>query len=269
MEPAVVEFARQRRTEEAWILARFVVPAARLEEMETAMGRHRTTFDGNWPISALVGGDLGAAREQIDAFNARNEGRARVESLEYKPTDEADIAAAARAFDGYEIFFELAHGTDLAPKMARVAEHGGAAKIRTGGITPEAFPSVADTAAFIEAAHAAKIPFKATAGLHHPLRGAYRLTYEDGSPRGTMHGFLNLFLTAALVHHGAIDSTNAKELLGERSAGALDFSPAGVAWQGFRLSSDDLASARRDFVRSYGSCSFQEPVDDLKSLHLL
>ena len=269
MAPAVAEFARQRRTEEAWILSRFVVPTARLQEMEAAMAPHRSALDGRWSISALVGGDLEAARQEIDAFNARNEGRARVDSLEFKPADRDDIAAAALTFDGYEVFYELARGPELAWLMEAVATRGGSAKIRTGGVTADAFPSVADTLDFIEAAHAAGIPFKATAGLHHPLRGEYRLTYDDRSPSGTMHGFLNLFITAAFVHHGALDSANAKELLAERNAGALDFSAAGVSWNGFRLSADDLASARRDFVRSYGSCSFQEPVDDLRSLHLL
>lgn len=271
MDPAVAEFARQRRSEEAWILARFITPAARLDELADAMARHRdlSADPDAWPLSVLVGGGLDDARRRIDAFDAAHEGRAKVESIECKPGSVDEIARIARAFDTFEVFYEIAYDRATAPLLDAVAEHGGRAKIRTGGVTADAFPSVADVARFLRATAVAGVAFKATAGLHHPLRGEYRLTYEDDAPDGTMHGFLNLFLAAAFVHQGTLGDVEIKELLGERRAGALDFSAVGVTWRGFRLSAEELAAARRDFVLSYGSCSFQEPVDDLKQLRLL
>ena len=268
MGPAVLEYNRQRKSKQSWILARFIVPTGRLQELEGAMDRHRDE-DGLWPLSVLVGGDLSAARDRIDAFNARNAHRAKAEAIEYKPAGAGDVADAARIFDGFEIFFEVAHDQDPTDLFRAISRVGGRAKIRTGGVTEDAFPTPQQVSRFIRAARMSGIPFKATAGLHHPLRGTYRLTYEDESPSGTMHGFLNLFLTAAFIHHGELPPELAEELLQEKAGGAFDFSSAGVAWRGHRLTADELAKARHELAISYGSCSFQEPIDDLRSLHLL
>ncbi|OYV71835.1 MAG: hypothetical protein B7Z72_06100, partial [Gemmatimonadetes bacterium 21-71-4] len=111
------------------------------------------------------------------------------------------------------------------------------------------------------------VPFKATAGLHHPLRAEYSLTYESDAPRGTMYGYLNLFLAAAFMSRG-LDDASALALLEERDASALRFDTEGVRWDGHLLSADDLRHARRQIV-AFGSCSFREPVDDLRALGLL
>lgn len=270
MAPAVTEYARQRRSPESWILARFIVPAARLQELEEAMDSGRGSEDkGIWPLSVLVAGDLAAARDRIDAFNARNAHRARAEAVEYKPSNADDVATAAAAFQGMEVFFEVSHREDPTPMFQAIARSGGYAKIRTGGVTPDAFPSPEEVSRFVRGARMTGIGFKATAGLHHPLRGEYALTYEDDAERGTMHGFLNVFLTAAFVHHGELPAELVQELLEEKGGGAFEFSAAGVAWRGHRLSAEELAQARQEFAASYGSCSFQEPVDDLRGLRLL
>ncbi|MEM1201982.1 MAG: hypothetical protein AAGN66_01990 [Acidobacteriota bacterium] len=271
MAAAVEEYARCRRGEEAWILGRFVVPASRLDELATLL-RERRPGDP-WPLSALVAGDPEAARSQIDTFNSAYEGLARVESVEAKPADAADIVRIAHAFDRVEVFYELPWDREPEPMMEVVAANGtrelARAKIRSGGITEDAFPSIAQVARFVVAAGRAGVAFKATAGLHHPLRGEYRLTYETASPSGTMHGFLNLFLAAAWVKDAGLSEHEVKELLAERRPGALDFSAAGVAWREHKLTAEAIALARRTFAISYGSCSFQEPVDDLRHLHLI
>src|SRR6185503_6096765 len=89
---------------------------------------------------------------------------------------------------------EVVNGGDARGFIAALAGHSAAAKVRTGGVTPEAFPAPGKLAEFISACHGAGVPFKATAGLHHPVRAEYPLTYEPGCPRGVMHGFLNVFL---------------------------------------------------------------------------
>ncbi|MEO1082841.1 MAG: hypothetical protein AAFY88_01225 [Acidobacteriota bacterium] len=278
MGPAVDEFMRQRRAREAFILGRFVVPAARLDELEGAFTaasaaappekQPSEATPGPWRLSVLAGGDMQAARAQIDAFNARNVGQLEADAIETKPASVDDIVRTSSAFKGLDVFYELPYDRDPSALMAAVAEQGGYAKIRTGGITADAFPQVAQVVDFLLAAHRAGIAFKATAGLHHALRGEYRLTYEDGCPEGTMHGFLNLFLAAAFVRQG-LDVVKLKELLAERTAGVLDFSAAGVSWRGERLAADELAATRRDFAVSYGSCSIAEPVEDLHAMRLL
>jgi hypothetical protein len=141
-------------------------------------------------------------------------------------------------------------------------------KIRTGGLTPEAIPTAEEIAAFLCDAAARRIPFKATAGLHHPIRSTRPLTYAQDSPHGAMHGFLNVFLAAAFAWHGAPPEV-IFEVLNETDAAAFEFGEKSLVWRGRKLSSQQISQARRDFAHSFGSCSFEEPVTDLRELGLL
>jgi hypothetical protein len=145
---------------------------------------------------------------------------------------------------------------------------GGFAKVRTGGLAPEAIPTAEDLAKFLCAAATRRIPFKATAGLHHPVRSARPLTYAVDSPRATMHGFLNVFAAAALAWHG-MDEPHVVQLLEERDPSAFLFSDDDLLWNGHRLTTEQIAQARREFAHSFGSCSFEEPVTELRGLGLL
>ena len=140
-----------------------------------------------------------------------------------------------------------------------IKRHGQRAKIRTGGITPDAFPAIENVAEFLRACKAKGVAFKATAGLHHPMRCVRPLTYEPNAPLGTMHGFLNVFLAAALLDH-------ADEVLAEEDPHAFSFDDDGASWRGHRVSTEELIAMRRDFATSFGSCSFEEPIGDLKEL---
>jgi hypothetical protein len=114
----------------------------------------------------------------------------------------------------------------------------------------------------------AGIPFKATAGLHHPLRAEYNLTYASDSPRGLMFGFLNLFLAAAFLQAGLTEEL-AERLLEERSLEGFQIDEQSVQWLGHRLTLRDLRRARLQGLVSFGSCSFTEPLEALQALGLL
>lgn len=144
----------------------------------------------------------------------------------------------------------------------------GFAKIRTGGLTPDAIPSTSALAQFLCEAAARRIPFKATAGLHHPIRSVRALTYAADSPRAPMHGFLNVFTAAAIAWHGA-EASSVARLLDETDARAFQFADDALVWRGHRLSTAQIQAARRDFAHSFGACSFEEPVAELRELELL
>jgi hypothetical protein len=152
--------------------------------------------------------------------------------------------------------------------LAVLASSGRRAKIRTGGETADKFPAAEAVLAFIKLCAAANVPFKATAGLHHPIRSVHRLTYQPDSPSGIMHGFLNVFLAAVFVRAGMATQL-ALELLREESAQAFHFDSEGITWRHHHIALDEIAAARQSFSISFGSCSFTEPIDDLRSLHLL
>lgn len=278
MAEAVANYDAERVGPHAWMLGRFIVPAARLDEFEGATSSllPRAAGERPWRLSVLVGGDLAAARIRIDAFNRAHaqpsNGLAVIDAIETKAANEDEVAAIATHFGDVERYIELRHDADPAPLMAALARHGGAAKIRTGGVTADAFPTAHEVARFLIAAARAGVPLKATAGLHHPVRGEYRLTYAPDSPHGTMFGFLNVFVAAALAGRACQDNRaeldELAELLDERDATAFTFKDDHVSWRGHSITHRDLEAARRAAV-SYGSCSFAEPVEDLQTLALL
>jgi hypothetical protein len=142
------------------------------------------------------------------------------------------------------------------------------AKVRTGGLTPDAIPSSAQLAAFLCEAANRRLPFKATAGLHHPIRAVRALTYAPDSPRAAMHGFLNVFAAATFAWHG-MDQGHVEELLEETDGRALEFGGDDLYWNEHRITTAQIVEARRAFAHSFGSCSFEEPVTELRELELL
>jgi hypothetical protein len=194
-----------------------------------------TSLEAGWRITLLVEDEPGPLPEQVETLETKLPRRLSLPTYCEAPLEEIG--------DAY-------------------------AKVRTGGLTPEAIPSSADLAAFLCAAAARRLPFKATAGLHHPMRSIRALTYAGDSPSAPMHGFLNVFCGAALAYHG-MEQGHVTELLEETDPAALEFSGTEFAWRGHRLSASQIHSARREFAHSFGSCSFEEPVSDLRELGLL
>ena len=143
--------------------------------------------------------------------------------------------------------------------------NGAFAKVRTGGLTPNAIPMPAEIAEFLCDAAARRVPFKATAGLHHPIRGRHPLTYAADSPQAIMHGFINVFVAAAFAWQG-IDGAAVVGVLQECDPQSFEFLDDALTWRGRHLKTKQIAAARRDFAHSFGSCSFEEPISDLKAL---
>ena len=150
-----------------------------------------------------------------------------------------------------------------------LSQRGRNAKIRTGGETPVMIPFSASVANFLHLCAQSSLPFKATAGLHHPIRSTRRLTYASDSPSGVMHGFLNVFLAAGFLRHQLIDLAEATELINETSIAAFIFAEREIGWRSHILTVEQIDSTRQQFALSFGSCSFSEPVDDLQVLSLL
>jgi hypothetical protein len=275
MATAVANYAAYRVADHAWALGRLIVPVARLQEFEVAAGPLLQRADaGPWRISALAGPNLSVDLEKIAEFNRRHSAESSsavvtIEAIELKVARAEQIASAMRWIAApLQPYVEIPIDDDPRDLVAALAQAGARAKVRTGGVSQDMFPTAADLARFLHACAEAGLAFKATSGLHHPIRSTYRLTYEPSSPFGTMHGFLNVFLAAALLYAGASIEV-AAELIAETSPAALCFDEQGVAWRGHWLSAEAIARARQQFAMSFGSCSFREPIDDLKAIGLL
>ena len=275
MAAAVHEYAAQRESANAWMLGRFIVPSARLEQMEDAAAAllPRDAGAAPWRISMLAGTDPAEDAERVWSFNERHAhpaaGRAVIDTMELRAGDATAAERAVRSVPaGVTAYVEIPITDDPADLIGVLGGAGGRAKVRTGGVTPDAFPAPAHLARFIRAAGDAGVAFKATAGLHHPVRGQFRLTYEPDSPAGTMYGFLNVFLAAGLAAQG-LGLAELEAVLTETDAAAFVFDDQGAAWRGRRLDLDDLRHLRSRAAAAFGSCSFSEPVADLTALHIL
>jgi hypothetical protein len=273
MREAVASYSSYPLTGDRPALGRFIVPLARLTEFESAALDRlpRGPEAEPWRLSVLVGDDLPGASERILNFNRQHGpdsqgGQAIIDAVELKAGTPDEIARKNSQLPGSAtIYFEIPLTANTAALIDAIALAKARAKLRTGGITAEAFPSPEQVLDFIVACARKHVPFKATAGLHHPVRGAYNFTYEPGSARGTMFGFLNVFVAAALLFRGENISL-AGDVLGESDPAAFRISDRTIEWNGMRLTADELRSVRSEFAISFGSCSFREPVDELHEL---
>lgn len=253
MDEALAADRRARASEHAWMLDRFIVPASKLGALPDEAPALSVVLDGGE-------GDL-------DAVAAAQAAGRRVELVEARldPQWIPDTHALVRSKlgDGVEAFWELAPGRGLAGAVAAVAEIGAGAKIRCGGVTAEAFPPVEAVAAFVAACRDAGVRFKATAGLHHPIR------HVEPRTGFHMHGFLNLLAAAVLAHAEGLGEAELAALLAEEDPAAFSVDADGLSVHGHHAGAATIAAARAELFTAYGSCSFTEPVDDLIGLGLL
>lgn len=268
LEEAMANYARYRRTSHAWMLGRFVLPASRLKEFEELLPGVALE-DGEprqWPLSVILSGDL--ELERVLSLNDRDE--IAVTALEFPPLPPVEIERVLPLLPAkVDSFFEVPLNKDLEAYLSALRHTRASAKIRTGGTTTDAFPSITQLCQCIFSLASSQVPFKATAGLHHPLPASHRLTSEPNSPFTVMHGFLNVAVLAALVYWQKVTPEDALEVLKESSIDGFQFKADGISWRDCQLEISQIEEARQNFFRSFGSCSFQEPVDDLNNLNLL
>ncbi len=290
MGPSVENYARDLRGAHAEMLGRLICPVSRLGELSEqgaalmpgtyATSGYREMADdiAPWRVSAIIDGGLESCLDAIDAFSERHSkeeaGLAVVDAIEMRVAEAGEIDDALDEIPddispAFEIPQDVIISGDPRGFIAALAGNSSAAKVRCGGVEPHMIPPVETIARFIHACARSDVPFKATAGLHHPVRAQHPLTYEPDAPKAVMHGFLNVFLAAALVRVNRIDEATTIEVLGETDPGAFTFEEDSCAWRGQRVDLIGLSRVRETFALSYGSCSFEEPIADLQALKLL
>jgi hypothetical protein len=271
MATAVRNFLADRRGVHAFMLSRFICPAARLGELAPLLPPEESV-----PLSILAAGpgELPSLRSFLDAHAPR----VSLGGLETKlPADPAAAGPSARAFasavgeaglPAVPMAFEASFPGDWRGPAALVtkalaAVPGAMLKVRCGGEKPAAFPTALQLACAVAACRDAGLPFKATAGLHHPVRGVR----SDAGV--TMHGFLNLFGGAVLAKVHRLADTRLAEILASEDRRTFWFRAGRFGWGGLSASAEEIARARAALATSFGSCSFAEPTADLAALGFL
>jgi hypothetical protein len=247
---AAAEDRRARESPYAWILARFVCPASKLEALAREM-----PWRGAPGISVVLDTNHFAPLELAAAAGAP------IEAVELRlpgPLPTSSFLAETTRRLGWTPYFELMLGErwrDTVPEaVGAVAQAGGRVKLRCGG---DAVPSVGQVALVIAACRDAGCVFKATAGLHHPIR------------RGTEHGFLNLLAAVTFAHAHGAGAPELELVLAEEDPRAFSVEANGIAVHERWADRTEIATARERLFASIGSCSWREPVEDLRALGIL
>ncbi|MCB8953549.1 MAG: hypothetical protein H6650_16200 [Ardenticatenales bacterium] len=276
---ALANYATYVRHPDRWMLARFILPAARLRQLTPDQ---IAPFDADHPLALSLlgsGGDdfLAGVRADLDALAAlRRQYGARVtgDAYEVRLPAAADLSGLLTAVGAplqeaglrpfYEIPFDATWESRLRPTAWRIATHNNhfraqaGFKLRCGGVTADAFPAVTQVAAAIVACRDAGIPLKATAGLHHPFR------HFSADVNTHMHGFVNLFGAAILAHVYHLRADEIAPILADENPANFTFTDAHFAWGDLSASVLEIDALRAATLISYGSCSFDEPRQDLQ-----
>ncbi len=298
---AVAGYRSARNGPHAWMLGRFLCPASRLEELAAVLTATMTAGEPPWSVGAIFDGP--GAVEAATSFHRHMTPGAEIGAVELRTPPEA-VGVGKSVEDAIGLLAPLADAAasvsptvtpyleivrtdtwatsfrmvvDAIAELSKRRLRPIGAKLRTGGLDAAAFPTPEQVARFITACAAREVPFKFTAGLHHPIR--HRWVDLDVMGLDVMgldvmgldvmrHGFLNLLVAAALAVEGA-DETVLVAAIAEEDPEAFGVGPAGVTWAGRRIGVSAVRRSRGSLFPAYGSCSFDEPVDDLVALGIL
>lgn len=273
----VRQFARVHSSPRQWMLGRLIWPIATLDDLSTLAVGHAPEAvapetHGAWAISCILSPtaseEFPRELERVMSFNERHEQEGspamRIDSVEMRGVDAPSIERALSELpDDIFPYFELAVETDLRGIVASLVGEEAGAKFRTGGTTPQAHPAAGDLAKAIHACAAAGVPFKATAGLHRAL------CHFNTTAGSKQFGFLNVFIGAALTYGRKIDVEGLTNFLTVASVDEIDFSDKSISWKGARLATEEIEDIRSRFAHSFGTCSFEEPWDDLVAMEFV
>lgn len=230
-------------------------------------------FETRWPASIVHSGD---AAETHTLVSLTAERLSEAASIFSPASDETEEGRAARV--GLTPFFEVSLDGDWRTNIAEAAQgladhNAGCApdslcrpaglKLRCGGVEPAAFPTVEQVAYVIEQCRDAHLPLKFTAGLHHPYR-----QYDPGV-RTHVHGFINVFGAGVLAQVLGLERHDIVAILEEEDPRGFSFTDEFFGWNDAEATLAEVADARQRRVVSFGSCSFDEPVEDLTRLGLI
>ncbi len=274
--PALKNQAEYARSPDSWMLSAFVLPIAKFADATALVSQ----FDKHHPLRVSTLGpktenakdfltELKNAADAIRSFQNQHADLVSVAQLEMVLPADADLAklneAAALVADlKMQTFWETPaeSAEQTIALLARAKQPAVGYKLRTGGVIADAFPSSVQIARAILASTKHHVPIKFTAGLHHPVR-----QFRD-EVKTEMYGFLNVLGAGVLSAEHHWDEAQTVDMLEDQTAKSFEFHDTVFAWRDWEVTLDRI-KARRKFITSFGSCSFDDPREDLRALDLL
>lgn len=301
LDKAINNYSNYRNADHKWMLSRFIIPGSRINELN----KYMELFEKNPPFLFSVLGkatnkikefeiNFRSVIENIISFEENFRDNIKIDALELKfPSIEvkkhtkekfeqflqiiSTIISDTPTKNKLDIFLELTDPLIKEKilkeflqvlvnynKTAKIAEINFLAfKLRTGGVVPEAFPPVEVISRVILECSNYGIPWKATAGLHHPIR------HYNESVKNKMHGFINVIGATALNEEHKLDIETLNKIISDENPKHFKFENDLFSWKDIEISSQTIYKSRFKRFISFGSCSFNEPKEDMIKLNLM
>jgi hypothetical protein len=284
----------------SWMLSKFVISAKRLPELTALIDNENISLERKISFAILGGSEVSLSKffealiddiNMISKFKSRFGDNVITETYEVRVPLELfvipDIQKIKEFFrnvmghfldklkNNITVFYEAIPKKDLVHLVSAISnfnlESGSIEdstpqagyKIRTGGVEASSFPAPEKIAYLLKICREHDVPLKSTAGLHHPLR------HYDQSVKTKMHGFINVFCAGIFAYNLDLNEHELTRMLLDESPDHFKFSDDSISWDIYEVFKEEIADAREKFITSFGSCSFEEPIADLKSLNLL
>ncbi|MFV1999152.1 MAG: hypothetical protein ACC654_02175 [Acidimicrobiia bacterium] len=278
MSGAVSGYREARSSSAHWVAGRFLCPSSRLVELAGELTGSIRPGEGRWEVGVILESEpsntIGAAAAVAQSFHIEMQPAAIVASAEAKIVDPSvsGIGATIDTISSIQpevvAFLEVDRSSSVSEQVANTAEalhvqgQVGGVKLRCGGAYTTMFPTAEEVAEFILAATANRLPFKATAGLHQPIR------HIDPTIDAWRHGFVNLLIASGAAASGESVRT-IEAIVAETDPGAFSIRPAFATWRDISIPGNAMRRTRKDGFVAYGSCDFDEPVKALANLAFL
>ncbi|WP_135550199.1 hypothetical protein [Paenibacillus cymbidii] len=286
LESAIRHYAAYRNGPDAWMLGNFVLAATQLPQLDAYMPLF--TAERPLPLAVVIGRSKSAegtlyllqdGLTKIGQLRKQHGASIRIGMLELPLPPAAvdrrllaNIASTAGA-EELQVFCEMTHPlhdnweANMRKALDEIALFNGSGplqpgvKLRTGGVTADAFPTPGQVAVFLAECRDRGLAMKFTAGLHHPVR-MYR--EEVGT---NMHGFLNVFMAGLLAHTHMLNVAEIEQMMAEENPASFSFAEEGLGWRELSVSARQVETLRNRVLCAFGSCSFDEPREELRQLY--
>ena len=278
---ALEHYGRYLPCADNWMLGRFIIPASQLTDLPTLPGSWHFSVLGRSGSNALefakgleldlsylqdfrktqaASADVFEVRLPTSVLDSFTNLLELLNSASYQLTDQNGLTVF------YEIILDEAWRENLMTIIAALAQHNQQSgyhngfKLRCGGVVPSAFPTAEQIAHALILCRDHQIPFKATAGLHHPIR------HYNVGVQTKMHGFINVFGAGILAHIHHLTPEQTITILNDEDPRHFHFTESHFAWKNLSAASEQINPIRQNRLIAYGSCSFDEPREDMQKL---
>ncbi len=256
MQPVVNNWSSFLQSDDHWMLARLIIPANRLDEFKSvAVDLLPKQGEEMWQLSVLLppaGSEhFESALQSVIEFNMDSCG-AVANVIEFKADTTSEIdRALSMLHDDLFPYIELPIVEDPRGLIACLSGAIAGAKVRTGGIERELYPSSQTLSRFIHSCAIAGQSFKATAGMHHPCQ------HQNDSVGVLEFGFLSVLHATAAASVGNASVEEVEQILNTPFPDFSEFTEC------------QLEQVRAELFNSLGTCSFDDPREDLRGMGLL